>query len=73
MDHAAIIEELGGPSALAAKLGRHRTRGARWREEGIPVVLWFEVAALARAEGRGHITVDVLRATSPHPRFGTAA
>lgn len=66
-DHAAIIAALGGPVGLAEKLGRHHSRGTRWKRDGIPVVLWFDVAALAMREGLPQITVDLLRATSPHP------
>ena len=46
MDHAELIERLGGYRALADKLGRHPTTVFKWQSTGIPADLWPAVLRL---------------------------
>ena len=60
MDHAIIIDALGGPDALAAALGRDRSSVYRWRTQGIPPLRWADVARVAAAAGVTGATVAAL-------------
>jgi hypothetical protein len=62
MNHAVIIERLGGPALVASALGRHRTRVLRWRVVGIPPARFLDVVKLARRYGLQDITLDALYA-----------
>lgn len=60
MKHADIIEELGGPTAVARALGSHHSRPVRWQQKGIPPRRWSAVVDLAKKLGRTDITFDLL-------------
>lgn len=65
MDHATIIERLGGPSAVARLTKRHPSRASRWRSEGIPRQHWPELIRAAEAAGKCEITMDALLSGEP--------
>ena len=65
MDHAAIIDALGGPAKVAAALRCHHAQPVRWRVSGIPPRRWKAVAELAAAAGLLNITVAVVAASAP--------
>lgn len=69
MDHAEIIDRLGGNSAVADRLGRDRTSVSRWRINGIPAVIWPHILRLA--QGR-HVKLSLDDLANASPKFGKA-
>jgi hypothetical protein len=62
MDHAALIEALGGPAFVAAALGCDRTRAVRWRTDGIPPARFPGIIELARLKKIPGVTIASLKA-----------
>jgi DNA-binding transcriptional regulator YdaS (Cro superfamily) len=60
MEHAAIIERLGGAYTLADALGLHWTSVAKWRAVSIPPARWTQIAAVAKERGAHDVTLDAL-------------
>ena len=60
MDASQIIDEFGGPVAVAKRLGAGRTAVYNWRRDGIPAKFWLPLLDAAKAEGKGHITPEAL-------------
>jgi hypothetical protein len=60
MDHSAIIDQLGGTSAVAKALGCNPGRVSRWRSGGIPPVRYPAVVKLAKRFGSPEITLEAL-------------
>jgi hypothetical protein len=60
MDHSAIIDTLGGTSAVAKALGCNPGRASRWRSGGIPPARYPAVVKFARRLGFHEITLEVL-------------
>jgi hypothetical protein len=65
MDHAAIIDALGGARSVANALGVNRSEPYRWAERGIPGHRWKSVVALAEHLGIWSVTADLLMAGAP--------
>lgn len=69
--HARAIRDLGGPSALARRLGYvHSSVVSRWATRGIPPSLWGTIARLCAKDGircgkRRDLTWDDFAKTSP--------
>jgi hypothetical protein len=72
MDAARVIEEFGGPAAVAARFGAGRTAVYNWRREGIPARYWLAFVEAARQDGKAHITADAIQ-WRPAPRNSEAA
>lgn len=74
MDASQVIERLGGPAALAKRLGASRTAAYNWRHTGIPAKFWIEVQRIAE-QAREDIPISAIcwrphrvrRQTSPQP------
>lgn len=68
MNHAAVIEHLGGASKVSAALDiKSPNTVTWWKRRGIPPLYWQDVARLS--VGTTHVlTVDDLRATSERRR-----
>ena len=64
MQHARLIEHLGGFRLVATKLGLDPTTVWRWQSNGIPPERWPAVLRLAKRVGLV-VTVDQLLRTSP--------
>ena len=64
MQHARLIEHLGGFRLVATKLGLDPTTVWRWQGNGIPPERWPAVLRLAKRVGLV-VTVDQLLRTSP--------
>lgn len=62
MDHAEIIDGLGGYRTVAAELGENPTTVQNWRRRGIPGRFWPAVERLAARLGVPGITVESLEA-----------
>lgn len=60
MQHADVIDRLGGYRAVAEALGENPTTVQNWRRRGIPGRFWPAIARLATKRGHPEITVDVL-------------
>jgi hypothetical protein len=64
MDHAAIIEQLGGYLAVAKGLGCHPARVSHWKRAGIPIARWPALVVLAKQAG-APLSFDMLLAGKP--------
>ena len=56
MDARQIIDEFGGPVAVAKRFNAGRTAVYNWRRQGIPARYWLDFLNAAQAEGKPHIT-----------------
>jgi hypothetical protein len=64
MQHARLIDHLGGWRVVARKLNVAPTTVWRWQENGIPAERWPAVLQLAKRVGLV-VTVDQLLRASP--------
>ena len=67
MQHARLIEHLGGFRLVATKLGLDPTTVWRWQGNGIPPERWPDVLRLAKKIGLV-VTLDQLMRASPVSR-----
>lgn len=58
----SIISALGKTSELTGAFGQTASTVSGWRVRGIPAAHWAAVVALASANGRPEITLEVLAA-----------
>jgi hypothetical protein len=66
MDHASILERLGGAAAVAVALSVPPVRVQRWRMRcRIPSEYWPRIVDLATAQGRADIGLSSLAAAQP--------
>jgi hypothetical protein len=70
MDHAAIIQRLGGNTYVGERLGLHRTSVSRWATFGIPSGYYASLIALADDLG---IRLTMAQLAAGHPRHGKQA
>jgi len=64
MDHAALVEALGGPLAVAGICGVNEKTPYKWPIRGIPAAYWPALVRAAAARGLT-VTHDELEATAP--------
>jgi hypothetical protein len=70
MDHAAIIQRLGGNTYVGERLGLHRTSVSRWATFGIPSGYYVSLIALANEQG---MRLTMAQLAAGHPRHGKQA
>jgi DNA-binding transcriptional regulator YiaG len=70
LSHKEILKELGKRPTLARELGRAYQTVASWEaRDSVPSWEWNNIAALARRKGKAHISVKLLAATAPRPKW----
>ncbi len=66
MNHATIIDALGGNLAVTVALGvGDPSTVAHWRRRGIPAARWPDIAELANRSGLEGVTERSLKACRP--------
>jgi hypothetical protein len=67
VDHATIIERLGGYRYVAEQIGRDPTTVFRWQTTGIPAEHWPAILRLAKRHitWLERLTLDKIERTSP--------
>jgi len=74
MEHAEIINALGGPPAVAIDCNVDRSKPYVWRTRGIPPAHWLRLVAVAKERGVPGVTIEALAAgASPRCRFRPAS
>lgn len=64
MNHATVIERLGGYRYVARHVERDPTTVCRWQQTGIPAEHWPAILRLARRKGV-RLSLDQLQRASP--------
>ena len=69
MDHATIIDRLGGYRQVAERVGRDPTTVFRWQSTGIPAEHW---PAILRQARKRRLRLSLTQIERASPLWGTA-
>lgn len=73
MDHATIIERLGGCKTVADWLGEKPNTVSHWKGRRIPAYRWPDVVAMARSKKIAGVTFDALKGRTVKVEFSAEA